>query len=593
MRCKTTLFRFIYTFPVVAVVNDPATIFVPLNSTIMKIRTFLFLTAFTCIQLAGHSQIKFTGTPVYKITYEAAFNGKTPEKQNRTWVFATPDQTLVTTERDFTGKASYPFELSLIDRAHNRQELIAFLNERESISAADTALRSQQFELLNETKEILGYRCKKAKIIVNSNTIELWYTDQLPVKGAPTILGQNLGLVLEQIRNGNNSIRAEKIETQKPELPSFLAKKARQTDLLTYRDAIWNSRFTTIPLFTDQVINFSDTSNATGDLMRFANGTIAVKKIKMPAIDSGSTIFLDLREQSNGDAYDRTGTVFLIPTDKNQSFLDGLKNGVKTLPVYSNGNGKNYQGVVATPDYTPPLELMRFFTPFGIKQFNHIQLKGKQWQEAVPYRQDITDFAAAFNNKEVYIGVFIGNYDKGGHKITAHLTIHKGGPDKPLQQIIPLFNTLNIMEMAGQDYATMFDNEKGLTVRFRINTPLKNAHLLYTTTGHGGWGNGDEFVPKKNTIRLNDKVIFDLVPWRQDCGSYRLFNPASGNFSNGLSSSDLSRSNWCPGTVTNPFRISLGNLEAGEYTLQVTIPQGKPEGSSFSAWNVSGVLVAD
>ncbi|WP_245729079.1 PNGase F N-terminal domain-containing protein [Niabella drilacis] len=543
--------------------------------------------------MPGNAQVAFTDNPVYKITYGTSFNGKTPERQNKIWVFAGPQQTLLTTEKDFTGKATYPFELSMINRPANRQELFAFLNEQEAMAASDTALRTQHFELLNETKEILGYRCKKAKTVVNSNTIELWYTDQLPVKGAPTPLGQNLGLVLEQIRNGNNSIRAEKIEKQKPVLPAFLARKTLQTDLLSYRDAIWNSRFTTIPLFTNQVINFSDTSRSTGDVMRFANGTVVVKKIKIPVLDSGCNIFLDLLEQSNGDAYDRTGTVFLIPTGKKQSFLDGLKNGAKTLPVYTNGNGKNYQGVAATTDYAPPLELMRFFTPFGIKQFNHIQLKGKQWQEAVPYRQDITDFAAALNNREVYIGVFIGNYDKGGHKITARLTIHKGGPDKQQQQILPLFNTLNIMEMAGQEYATMFDNEKGLTVNFRINAPLKNAHLLYTTTGHGGWGNGDEFVPKKNTILLNGKIIFDLVPWRQDCGTYRLFNPASGNFSNGLSSSDLSRSNWCPGTVTNPFRISLGDLEAGEYTLQVTIPQGKPEGSSFSAWNVSGVLVAD
>ncbi|MCF3112199.1 peptide-N-glycosidase [Niabella sp. CC-SYL272] len=554
---------------------------------------FLLVAVLAGAHMRANTQVAFTNNPVYKITYGSSFNGKTPERQNKIWVFAGPHQTLLTTEKDFSGKASYPFELSVVNRLNNRQELFAFLNDHETIASSDTAWRSQHFDFLDETKEILGYRCKKAKTSVNSNTIELWYTDQLPVKGAPSILGQNLGLVLEQIRNGNNIIRAEKIEKQKMPRPSFMARPTLQTDLLSYRDAIWNSRFTTIPLFTNQVINFSDSSKSSGDVLRFANGTIVVKKVKIPALDSGSTIFLDLREQSNGDAYDRTGTVFLIPTDTRQSFLDGLKNGAKTLPRYTNGNGKTYQGVVATPDYTPPLELMRFFTPFGVKQFNHIQLKGKQWQEAVPYRQDITDFAAALNNKEVYIGVFIGNYDKGGHKITANLTVHKGGPDKPQQTIRPLFNTLNIMEMAGQDYATMFDNENGLTVHFRIDHPLENAHLLYTTTGHGGWGNGDEFVPKKNTILLNQKVVFDLVPWRQDCGSYRLYNPASGNFNNGLSSSDLSRSNWCPGTVTNPFRIELGHLEAGDYTLQVKIPQGKPEGSSFSAWNVSGILVAD
>ena len=135
-----------------------------------------------------------------------------------------------------------------------------------------------------------------------------------------------------------------------------------------------------------------------------------------------------------------------------------------------------------------------------------------------------------------------------------------------------------------------FNNEKGLEVSFTLDHPIKNIKLRYINTGHGGWENGDEFVPKKNTIYLNGKETFGFTPWRQDCGSYRLSNPASGNFGNGLSSSDYSRSNWCPGTVTNPIFIDLGDLPAGNHTLKVSIPQGLPEGGSFSAWNVSGVL---
>jgi hypothetical protein len=149
------------------------------------------------------------------------------------------------------------------------------------------------------------------------------------------------------------------------------------------------------------------------------------------------------------------------------------------------------------------------------------------------------------------------------------------------------------MEMAGQEYATLFNHEKGLEVTFTLDKEFKNAKLRYITTGHGGWENGDEFVPKKNTILLNGKEVFSFIPWRQDCGAYRLFNPASGNFNDGLSSSDLSRSNWCPGTATQPVDIALGNLQPGTYTLQVTIPQGAPEGGSFSAWNVSGVLFGE
>jgi len=114
---------------------------------------------------------------------------------------------------------------------------------------------------------------------------------------------------------------------------------------------------------------------------------------------------------------------------------------------------------------------------------------------------------------------------------------------------------------------------------------------LFTSTGHGGWDNGDEFVPKLNQVFIDDELIFKHVPWRCDCGTYRLSNPASGNFDNGLSSSDLSRSNWCPATLTQPFYIPLTNLKKGKHIIRIAIDQGDDEGSSFNHWSVSGILV--
>ncbi|MFT3979006.1 MAG: PNGase F N-terminal domain-containing protein [Ferruginibacter sp.] len=530
----------------------------------------------------------------YRIVYSSSSNGNKAPAGNRTVVYSNTRQTLVTNEKDLKGDGKYPFELFIVDRNTLWQQLYAVLNDSTIISTTDSnAIRNQRFELLNDSKTILGYACKKAKTVINSNTIELWYTNALPVKGAPSILGQDLGLVLEMTRNNNFSLTAEEVKKNTGAALTLKTKATpRSTDLLSYRDEIWRSRFTTIPLFTNQLINFSDTATVPPGVMRFANGTIAVKKIRFPKFDGTKKIFLDLSEQSNGDAYDRTGTVFLIPADKRQSFLDGLQKGANTLPVFENGNGNKYQGVAATAEYDPAIELMRFFTPFGVKQYNHIKIKGKLWEEAVNYRQDISDFASLLDGKEVYIGVFIGNYDKGGHRINANITIHN---DEGLmhKNIIPLFNTLNIMEMAGQEYATMFDSEKGLTVEFELKEPVQNAVLRYTTTGHGGWENGDEFLPKENTVLSDGNIVFKMAPWREDCGSYRLYNPASGNFGNGLSSSDYSRSNWCPGTVTNPYFIPLGNLAAGRHSIQVKIPQGKREGDSFSAWNVSGVIVGD
>jgi GLPGLI family protein len=530
----------------------------------------------------------------YMITYSKSSNGKTIENQDVLMIFTNANHTLITTNNIISKKTEFPFEQNLVVKNSNEYIQIASLNDKKIIQTKDSiSLNKQSFEYLPDTKKILGYVCKKAKTTINSNTIELWYTNDLKLNAAPTILGQNLGLVLEMTRNGNYSVIATKIEKTKS-FPKLNLNRSESLDLVTYRDALLKSRFTTIKIFKDQIINFSEDSISNDTILRFANGTIALRKMKFPVIKKGSQIFADITEQSNGDAYDRTGSFFIIPTLTSISFLDGLKKGKAALPIYTNGNGKEYQGVVATQNYTPIVEMIRFFTPFGIKHYNSIQLKDKNWQDNVYYRQDISDLRNLLNNQEVYVGIFIGNYDKGGHKVSANITIHT---EEELQsketKILPLFCTNNVMEMAGQEYGTMFNVDKGLEVTFKLDQTLKNCKLRYIVTGHGGWENGDEFVPKKNSIYLDGKENFSFTPWRQDCGSYRLSNPASGNFSNGLSSSDYSRANWCPGTVTNPIYIDLGNLEVGTHTIQVKIPQGLPEGNSFSSWNVSGVLIGE
>jgi len=530
----------------------------------------------------------------YEIQYTSSYNGKIQPSQNPVIVWVNESENYILNSKIKDQKNDYPFEISKIKKPSNTIISYGFLKPGEIISTSDAeSIGKQNFEFTSDIKKILGYNCKKAVTKINSNTIEVWYTNDLGLKGGPSSLGQNLGLVLEIERNGNSATTATSLKKiKKSGIENIISKPTTTTDLLSYRDFLWKSRFTTLKVFENEIINFSDQSKLDENIKRFANGTIILKKIKFPEISQGENIFAELKQQSNGDAYDRTGTVFFIPENTPQSFFDGLQNGVKTLPAYENGNGKKYFGVISTKNYQPTVELMRFFTAFGINKFNHLELKDKTWQTVSPFRQDITELKPSLSGKEIWVGTFIGNYDKGGHTVSLDITIHKSDQIVHTNnKVIPLFNTTNIMEMAEQDYATMFDSDKGLLVEFTLEKDLKNAQLRYITTGHGGWENGDEFIPKENSIFLDEKKIFAFTPWRTDCGSYRLYNPASGNFPDGLSSSDLSRSNWCPGTITNPDFIQLGDLKAGKHTIQVKIPQGKPEGTSFSAWNVSGVLL--
>ena len=462
-----------------------------------------------------------------------------------------------------------------------------------------------QPELLADTATILGYHCKKAKLFIRSNTIEVWYTDQLPIKGTPGIsTGAGLGLVLKTIRNGSFEQIAQKIDFRpvKDKELNWPADMGLQVDDAAYTQQVIESRYVTLPIFDNEQICFGAPADTVPQLSmgvtyHFAGGTVILKKVKLPAPQAGQQLFAELVQYSNGDAYDRTGSVFMIPIDKATSFLDGLQKGVQALPVYTDKQGKKYQGVTVTDSYQPTLELMRFFTPFGVRQFNkQVQIKGYQWADSVLYKQDITELHPRIQG-EVLLGVFIGNYDKGGHKVSLRLKYYPGYSKEERTRegkiwISPVFNTTNLMEMAGQEYATMFKQDS-LRVTVDIPAGLKNLQLRYITTGHGGWGGGDEFNPKQNEIFVDGQRVYHFTPWRTDCATYRLLNPASGNFGNGLSSSDLSRSNWCPGTLTLPVYIPLPDLAPGKHTIQVAIPLGAPEGGSFSAWNISGCLIGE
>lgn len=450
-----------------------------------------------------------------------------------------------------------------------------------------------------ETEKILGYLCKKAVFTVFSNKVEVWYTTKTKFKGSPSLSAiVDNALVLKYVVNGSRMLKAKSIDTEKKKAmrPDFSCQEINQA---RYRELIIKSRFVTVPIFDKEQINFdANYTNPKEEIINhtyhFSKGTVIVKKIMLPKLNANGHIFLTLTNWSNGDAYDRTGCVFTIADDNKKSILAALKNGTEELPVYIDNKGSNYQGVVSTEQYTVPVELMRFFTSFGVGHFNNKRpINSYNWQDSVVYKQEITELIAA-DKKEIWVGVFIGNYDKGGHKVSLDLNYYPPFGDSPMKEkvIKPLFYTLNVMEASGQNYGRMFKNDT-LRMEFNLDSDINDTHLLYTTTGHGGWGNGDEFIPKLNRIFIDDELIFKHVPWRTDCGTYRMSNPASGNFGNGLSSSDLSRSNWCPATLTQPFYIPLNNLKAGKHVVKVIIDQGDDEGNSFNHWSVSGILVGE
>ncbi|MBO3270577.1 PNGase F N-terminal domain-containing protein [Hymenobacter defluvii] len=548
---------------------------------------YAFLLACLLCAVTGYAQRRAT------ITYDVTYHGKAvPE--GRLQLFIDGPRAHLQKVADPQAK-----EQQYLDYDAQRTLQVLTLPNGGHVTQMKDFAAYEQPELLPDTATILGYPCKKAKVIIRSNTVEVWYTNALPLKGTPSIgVAPGLGLILKTVRNGEQAVTATQIKRGSVKSADLAwptpATMGPVVDAATYNRQVIDSRFTTVSVFQQEKISFgNDQPNpAAGQVnvtYHYAGGTVILKKIRLPDYNAGTQILAELSQYSNGDAYDRTGSVFLIPLDKQQSFLEGLQQGVKSLPVFK----EKYQGVVATNQYLPPLELMRFFTPFGVRAYNAAStIKGYNWADSAVFRQDVTELAPRLQG-EVWLGVFVGNYDKGGHKVSLRLKYYPGGKSgtqTPTPVVMPIFNTTNLMEMAGQEYGTMFGQDS-LTVTVNIPRAMQNVQLRYITTGHGGWGGGDEFNQKLNELFLDGKRVYHFIPWRTDCGTYRLLNPSSGNFGNGLSSSDLSRSNWCPGSLTPPVYIPLPDLPAGQHTFKVAIPLGKREGSAFSAWNVSGCLL--
>ena len=561
-------------------------------------RTALILLSLFLFCPAGQAQ------KIVRVTYKSIINGSEVPGGVQTVLESDGTVVLITTvdRHHERPQIPSPVQSSFIDIAGKRYLQVADMPDGSRISTETPFSELPAGELSSDKEVIAGYHCVRSRVIYFSNTIDIWYTRDAGVAGTPSpALGVPEGLVLRIVRNGNSVTEAAKVEMlRKKDMSVALpGKEDRRVDRMTFEHLLRESFVTTVSVFDNSVINWEGevTNPSFGmrdTLYRFAGGTVILKKVTLPKVHDSYSLFAEVTEYSAGDAYDRTGTVFVIPQGDPVTFLDGLTKGHAVLPVHTDRHGKEYTGVAATEAYRPPVELVRFFTPFGVRGFNERRtVPGLTWHDSAYYKQEVTHYLPLLRG-EVWIGAFIGNYDRGGHRLSLRLkyypeTREMVPPAAPEKWISSVFNTLPIMEMAGQQYGTMFDGDT-LSVTVDIPEGLKSLKMVFITTGHGGWGGGDEFNPKLNELLVDGTRVWSYVPWRSDCGTYRNYNPASGNFWNGLSSSDYSRSGWCPGSVSEPLIIPLDGLAPGRHTFSVTVPLGKPEGGSFSHWNISGVL---
>ncbi len=540
---------------------------------------------------AQHDKVnvkKLGKAPAIRVVYTGSYKGKQQPGELHMTVCGSQAMLQRVDTSDATGPR--PTVCRYLDYDSCRYYQYAVLPDGKAISTAFPFKLGQGFELQRE-EVFFGLPCSVLKTVINSNTIEVWVTRAVPFRGTPQHVGVADGLVLRIVRNGDQVQEVKEIVPLKEPCSILPTTWGTPVEASTFSYMLNQSVVTTVPVFEQDSLRFSGAklpdSLQEGIVYSAAGGTVILKKVSLPKAEEGSGVFAEVVQYSAGDAYDRTGSIFLIPTGRAQSFIDALRD-LKSVPAFT-ADSVDYHALVSTPHYTAPLELMRFFTGFGVRQYNYITVPGQQWVDSVLYKQDISAFREQLQG-DVWLAAYIGNWDGNGHRISLRLKYYPEGSHENNRVCMPLFNTVNYLEQAGQPYPVFMGGDS-LLVRFTLQDSARNARLVYISTGHGGWDGGDEFNQKINTVYLDGQKVMSFIPWRDDCATYRNNNPCSGNFENGQSSSDLSRSNWCPGTVTNPEYIPLGNLEPGEHTLCIKIPQGAPEGGSNSYWCLSGTLV--
>ena len=365
-------------------------------------------------------------------------------------------------------------------------------------------------------------------------------------------------------------------------------------------------------VFKNQPLNFGGQKGTDVEAVRLISGRVVYKKVTMPTFRKGTDVKVKLTVRSNGDRWDKSGSCFVVSDPKKLSILSITEKEAK-FPKDSYIDDK-YAGYVAGENYNPVVELMRFMTPFGVGHYSDNKVKNRRpvyiptWEKQVVWEHDITDLESLVTGT-FYIGVWIDSWTAEGYDFDLELIYSNRKQQKVT--VLPLVNT--IPYVGGQQIPDNFAH-KELEKIFLLKKNIKNVKLHYITTGHGGHSGGDEFIKLKNSVYFDNKLVLDTIPWRDDCASFRRFNPTSGvwlkkdsvsyinsktnkydikEIEERLASSDLSRSNWCPGSSVEPMVVKLNDLKAGSHVLRIKIPATPVDGDKLNHWLISAYLTYD
>jgi hypothetical protein len=371
----------------------------------------------------------------------------------------------------------------------------------------------------------------------------------------------------------------------------------------------------TVSVFSGEVVNWGHSeakspikANDKG-IIRLSGGRILLKKITLPHHQKSTQVNAKLTLVSNGDPWDKSGSLFVLPKASVANLLT-IQQEQQQFPDFAVGD-ENFPGVALANDYLPTLELVRFMTPFGVGFFSDSPKLDQRkpvyiphWEKEVLWHQDISDRLKELQG-EVWIGVWIDVWTKEGYKINLDLSFDETEfieYEAKKTWTKPLINTINYF--GPMKYPDFF-SRNDLLVDIDIPENVTNVELKYIATGHGGHEGGDEFVKKEHVISVDGQELQRFTPWRDDCAAFRRFNPHSGvwtekiqwkdkEIDERIASSDYSRSNWCPGSDVTPLLIPLSGLSPGRHQLKFSVPDAQAiKENELNHWLISAYLVGE
>ncbi len=324
-------------------------------------------------------------------------------------------------------------------------------------------------------------------------------------------------------------------------------------------------------------------------------GRLVTKAFEVPRFQHAPEITVNLSLKSMGDPWDKSGAVLILQDEWAQCIEQDSSEWPGIEPNAADG-------------FTPALEILRFITPFGVGHYSDTERSDEyrpvyipKWEQQVSWQNDISHLWSAMEDS-ITLAVYLDTWSAEGHELDLNITFKgqpKQVPPPPQFQHLTLVNTTKFH--ANQSSFDGFATHP-LNLNFQLPESAENAVLHYIPTGHGGHSEGDEFVPCRHIISLNNDTIAQFTPWRDDCASFRRFNPSSGvwtertywrgdSIDERIASSDYSRSGWCPGSDVPAMKFNLGELEAGPHQLTIDVPDAQHyTDAAMNFWNVAAYL---